>query len=168
MESVLKQVSGAISKQPRRFSCNYIASSSSNFSHQCLFSQRVLGNPDTINSIDEDFRNLQDAKSKLHLPQEEEQLETAVRELRTRWDEVKNKIDELHPKMQIMAENFSDYKDKLQSLAHWVQDVEKTCDALDKVQDYNEFQPLMENFQVCFFAFVKSERQSKCLLLQLD
>ena len=115
----------------------------------------MLGNPDAINSIEDDFCNLQEAKSQLQLPHEEEQLETAVRELRTRWDEVKTKIDELHPKMQIMAENFSDYKDKLQSLAQWVQDVEKTCDALDKVQDYNEFQPLMENFQVSFVTFVK-------------
>lgn len=153
----LRQTFRVISEQPRRFYCNYIASGYSNFPYQCLFSQRVLGNPDAINSIEEDFSNLQEAKSKLQTPHEEEQLETAVRELRTRYDEVKTKIDDLHPKMQIMAESFSDYKDKLQSLARWVQDVEKTCDSLDRVQDYNEFQPLMENFQVSFVTFVKRE-----------
>ena len=47
-----------------------------------------------------------------------------------------------------MAENFSEYKEKLQSLVHWVEEAEQTCAALECVQDYNEFQPLMQTFQV--------------------
>ena len=47
-----------------------------------------------------------------------------------------------------MAENFSEYKEKLQSLVHWVEEAEQVCTALERVDDYNEFQPLMETFQV--------------------
>jgi len=81
-------------------------------------------------------------------PQEEEQFETVMQQLRSRWEEVKRKIEELHPRVQVMAENFSEYKEKLQSLVHWVEEAEQTCDALERVQDYNEFQPLMQTFQV--------------------
>lgn len=71
-----------------------------------------------------------------------------MQQLRSRWEEVKRKIEELHPRVQVMAENFSEYKEKLQSLVHWVEEAEQTCDALERVQDYNEFQPLMQTFQV--------------------
>lgn len=86
-------------------------------------------------------------------PHEEEQFEIAIQQLRAKWDDVKAKIEEFHPRMQVMAENFSNYKDKLHSLAQWVQEAEQACDALDKVQDYNEFQPLMEKFQVLSVPF---------------
>ena len=108
----------------------------------------MLASPGPFNNVEEDFRNLQETKSKLNSPHEEEKFEVIMQGLRTRWEAVKAKIAELHPRMQIMAENFSDYKDKLSSLALWVQEVEQTCEALERVQDYNEFQPLMEKFQV--------------------
>ena len=111
----------------------------------------MLASPDPFNGIEEDFRNLQETKSKLNSPHEEEKFEIIMQGLRSRWEEVKSKITELHPRMQIMAENFSDYKDKLNSLTLWVQKVDQTCEALDCVQDYNEFQPLMEKFQVLNF-----------------
>ena len=56
-----------------------------------------------------------------------------------------------------MAENFSEYKEKLQSLVHWVGEAEQICDALGRVEDHNEFQPLMQTFQVleAFWLFSK-------------
>ena len=118
-----------------------------------MFVQRVLANPDAFNSVEKDFLDLQETKTKIQSPQEEEQFETAIQELRTRWEQVKGKIEELHPRMQIMAENFTDYKDKLDSLAHWVQQIEQTCSALGNVQDCSDFQPLRENFEVGFVTF---------------
>ena len=121
-----------------------------------MFVQRVLANPDAFNSVEKDFLDLQETKTKIQSPQEEEQFETAIQELRTRWEQVKGKIEELHPRMQIMAENFTDYKDKLDSLAHWVQQIEQTCSVLDNVQDCSEFHPLRENFEVRFVTFCLS------------
>ena len=71
-----------------------------------------------------------------------------VQELRTRWEELKAKIAELQSQMQLTAENFSDFKDKLHSLVNWVEEVEQTCEGLGRVRGYNEFQPLMKKFQV--------------------
>lgn len=71
-----------------------------------------------------------------------------MQQLRSRWEEVKRKIEELHPRVQVMAENFSEYKEKLQSLVHWAEEAEQTCDVLERVQNYNEFQLLMQTFQV--------------------
>ena len=113
-----------------------------------LFLQRMLASPDAFRSVEDDFCNLQETKTKLKSPKQEEQFDAVIQQLRSRWEEVKRKIDELHPRVQVMAENFSEYKEKLQSLAHWVQGVEQTCDALERVEDYNEFQPLMQTFQV--------------------
>lgn len=113
-----------------------------------LFQQRVLASPDAFRSVEDDLCNLQETKTKLKSPKEEEQFDIVMQQLRARWEEVKHKIEELHPRVQVMAENFSEYKEKLQSLAHWVEEVEQTCDALERVEDYNEFQPLMQTFQV--------------------
>ena len=113
-----------------------------------LFVQAVLASSDAFRSVEDDFCNLQDTRAKLKSPQEEEQFEIVMQQLRSRWEEVKCKIEELHPRVQVMAENFSEYKDKLQSLVQWVEEAEQTCDALERVQDYNEFQPLMQTFQV--------------------
>ena len=113
-----------------------------------LFIQGVLASSDAFRRVEDDFSNLQETKTKLTSPQEEEQFETVMQQLRSRWEEVKRKIEELHPRVQVMAENFSEYKEKLQSLVHWVEEAEQTCDALERVQDYNEFQPLMQTFQV--------------------
>lgn len=112
-----------------------------------LFSlfQRALASPDPFNAIEENFRHLQEAKSKLSLADEEK---VEVQELRTRWEELKAKIAELQSQMQLTAENFSDFKDKLHSLVNWVEEVEQTCEGLGRVRGYNEFQPLMEKFQV--------------------
>ena len=114
-----------------------------------LFSlfQRALASPDPFNAIEENFRHLQEAKSKLSLA-DEEKVEVVVQELRTRWEELKAKIAELQSQMQLTAENFSDFKDKLHSLVNWVEEVEQTCEGLGRVRAYNEFQPLMEEFQV--------------------
>ena len=114
-----------------------------------LFSlfQRALASPDPFNAIEENFRHLQEAKSKLSLA-DEEKVEVVVQELRTRWEELKAKIAELQSRMQLTAENFSDFKDKLHSLVNWVEEVEQTCEGLGRVQGYNEFQPLMKKFQV--------------------
>lgn len=114
-----------------------------------LFSlfQRALASPDPFNAIEENFRHLQEAKSKLSLA-DEEKVEVVVQELRTRWEELKAKIAELQSQMQLTAENFSDFKDKLHSLVNWVEEVEQTCEGLGRVQGYNEFQPLMKKFQV--------------------
>ena len=114
-----------------------------------LFSlfQRALASPDPFNAIEENFRHLQKAKSKLSLA-DEEKVEVVVQELRTRWEELKAKIAELQSQMQLTAENFSDFKDKLHSLVNWVEEVEQTCEGLGRVQGYNEFQPLMKKFQV--------------------
>ena len=114
-----------------------------------LFSlfQRALASPDPFNAIEENFRHLQEAKSKLSLA-DEEKVEVVVQELRTRWEELKAKIAELQSQMQLTAENFSDFKDKLHSLVNWVEEVEQTCEGLGRVRGYNEFQPLMEKFQV--------------------
>ena len=71
-----------------------------------------------------------------------------VQELGARWEELKAKIAELQSRMQLTAENFSDFKDRLHSLVNWVEEVEQTCDSLGRVQGYNEFQPLMEKYQV--------------------
>ena len=108
----------------------------------------MLASPDAFRSVEDDFTNLQETKTKLKSPKEKEQFEAVMQELRRRWEEVKRKIEELHPRVQVMAENFSEYKEKLQSLTHWVEEVEQTCDALERVEDYNEFQPLMQTFQV--------------------
>ena len=113
-----------------------------------LFVQAVLASSDAFSSVEEDFCNLQDTRTKLKSPQDEEQFEIVMQQLRSRWVEVKRKIEELHPRVQVMAENFSEYKEKLQSLVHWVEEAEQTCDSLGRVQDYNEFQPLMQTFQV--------------------
>lgn len=113
-----------------------------------LFFQAVLASSDAFRSVEDDFCHLQDTRTKLKSPQEEEQFEILIEQLRSRWEEVKRKIDELHPRVQVMAENFSEYKEKLQSLVHWVEEAEQTCAALERVQDYNEFQPLMQSFQV--------------------
>lgn len=114
-----------------------------------LFSlfQRALASPDPFNAIEENFRHLQEAKSKLSLA-DEEKVEVVVQELRTRWEELKAKIAELQSQMQLTAENFSDFKDKLHSLVNWVEEVEQTCEGLGRVRGYNEFQPLMKKFQV--------------------
>lgn len=114
-----------------------------------LFSlfQRALASPDPFNAIEENFRHLQEAKSKLSLA-DEEKVEVVVQGLRTRWEELKAKIAELQSQMQLTAENFSDFKDKLHSLVNWVEQVEQTCEGLGRVRGYNEFQPLMEEFQV--------------------
>ena len=114
-----------------------------------LFSlfQRALASPDPFNAIEENFRHLQEAKSKLSLA-DEEKVEVVVQELRTRWEELKAKVAELQSQMQLTAENFSDFKDKLHSLVNWVEQVEQTCEGLGRVRGYNEFQPLMEKFQV--------------------
>ena len=114
-----------------------------------LFSlfQRALASPDPFNAIEENFRHLQEAKSKLSLA-DEEKVEVVVQELRARWEELKAKIADLQSRMQLTAENFSDFKDKLHSLVNWMEEVEKTCEGLGRVQGYNEFQPLMEKFQV--------------------
>lgn len=114
-----------------------------------LFSlfQRALASPDPFNAIEDNFRHLQEAKSKLSLA-DEEKVEVVVQELRTRWEELKAKIAELQSQMQLTAENFSDFKDKLHSLVNWVEQVEQTCEGLGRVRGYNEFQPLMEEFQV--------------------
>lgn len=113
-----------------------------------LFVQAVLASSDAFRSVEDDFCNLQDTMTKLKSPQEEEQFEIVIQQLRSKWEEVKRKIEELHPRVQVMAENFSEYKEKLQSLDHWVEEAEQTCDALERVQDYNEFHPLMQKFQV--------------------
>lgn len=113
-----------------------------------LFVQAVLASSDAFSSVEDDFCNLQDTMTKLKSPQEEEQFEIVIQQLRSKWEEVKRKIEELHPRVQVMAENFSEYKEKLQSLVHWVEEAEQTCDALERVQDYNEFHPLMQKFQV--------------------
>lgn len=110
----------------------------------------MLANPNAIQNVEEDFLKLQESKATLQSPSDEELFEDAVEQLRARWHEVKGKIAELQPRMQIMMENFSDYKEKLRSVVVWVQRLEKLCQALDNVQDYIEFQPLMENFQVRF------------------
>ena len=107
-----------------------------------------MASSDAFSSVEEDFCNLQDTRTKLKSPQDEEQFEIVMQQLRSRWEEVKRKIEELHPRVQVMAENFSEYKEKLQSLVHWVEEAEQTCDSLGRVQDYNEFQPLMQTFQV--------------------
>ena len=109
--------------------------------------QRALASPDPFNAIEGNFRHLQEAKSKLSLA-DEEKVEVVVQELRTRWEELKAKIAELQSQMQLTAENFSDFKDKLHSLVNWVEEVEQTCEGLGRVRGYNEFQPLMEKFQV--------------------
>lgn len=113
-----------------------------------LFVQAVLASSDAFRSVEDDFCNLQDTMTKLKSPREEEQFEIVIQQLRSKWEEVKRKIEELHPRVQVMAENFSEYKEKLQSLVHWVEEAEQTCDALERVQDYNEFHPLMQKFQV--------------------
>ena len=114
-----------------------------------LFSlfQRALASPDPFNTLEENFRHLQEAKSKLSFA-DEEKVEVVVQELRTRWEELKAKIAELQSQMQLTAENFSDFKDKLHSLVNWVEEVEQTCEGLGRVRGYSEFQPLMEKFQV--------------------
>ena len=114
-----------------------------------LFSlfQRALASPDPFNAIEENFRHLQEAKSKLSLA-DEEKVEVVVQELRARWEELKAKIAELQSRIQLTAENFSDFKDKLHSLVNWVEEVEQTCEGLGRVRGYNEFQPLMKKFQV--------------------
>ena len=71
-----------------------------------------------------------------------------VQELRARWEELTAKIAELQSRIQLTAENFSDFKDKLHSLVNWVEEVEQTCEGLGRVRGYNEFQPLMKKFQV--------------------
>ena len=109
--------------------------------------QRALASPDPFNAIEENFRHLQEAKSKLSLA-DEEKVEVVVQELRTRWEELKAKIAELQSQMQLTAENFSDFEDKLHSLVNWVEEVEQTCEGLGRVQGYNEFQSLMKKFQV--------------------
>lgn len=113
-----------------------------------LFVQAVLASSVAFRSVEDDFCNLQDTMTNLKSPQEEEQFEIVIQQLRSKWEEVKRKIEELHPRVQVMAENFSEYKEKLQSLVHWVEEAEQTCDALERVQDYNEFHPLMQKFQV--------------------
>lgn len=113
-----------------------------------MFIQSVLASSDAFRSVEDDFCNLQDTRTKLKSPQEEEQFEIVMQQLQLRWEEVKRKIEELHPRVQVMAENFSEYKEKLQSLVHWVEEAEQTCNALEHVQDCNEFQPLMQTFQV--------------------
>lgn len=70
---------------------------------------------------------------------------------------MKAKIAELQSRMQVTAENFSDFKDKLHSLVNWVEEVEQTCEGLGQVRGYNEFQPLMEKFQV-FLACIDLKR----------
>lgn len=114
-----------------------------------LFSlfQRALASPDPFNAIEENFRHLQEAKSKLSLA-DEEKVEVVVQELRARWEELKAKIAELQSRIELTAENFSDFKDKLHSLVNWVEEVEQTCEGLGRVRGYNEFQPLMKKFQV--------------------
>lgn len=107
-----------------------------------------MASSDAFRSVEDDFCNLQDTMTKLKSPREEEQFEIVIQQLRSKWEEVKRKIEELHPRVQVMAENFSEYKEKLQSLVHWVEEAEQTCDALERVQDYNEFHPLMQKFQV--------------------
>ena len=109
--------------------------------------QRALASPDPFNTIEENFRHLQEAKSKLSLA-DEENVEVVVQELRARWEELKAKIAELQSRIQLTAENFSDFKDKLHSLVNWVEEVEQTCEGLGRVRGYNEFQPLMKKFQV--------------------
>ena len=112
------------------------------------FIQRVLANPSLFKSIEEDFLKLQESRAHLQSPNDGDLFETSIEQLIGRWQGVKHNIEELHPRIQIMADNFSDYKDKLQLLVHWVQGLNKVCRGLDNVQDYLEFQPLMENFQV--------------------
>lgn len=110
----------------------------------------MLANPDAIQTVEEDFLKLQERKATLQSPSDKELFENAIEQLRARWQEVKGKIEEFQPRMQIVMENFSDYAEKLRSVVVWVQRLEKLCQALDNVQDYIEFQPLMENFQVRF------------------
>ena len=113
----------------------------------------MLASPDVFRSMEDDFHNLQETKSKLNSPQEEEQFDAVMQQLRSRWEEVQRKIEELHSWVQVMAENYSEYKEKLQSLTDWVERVEQACDALERVEDYNEFQPLMQTFQVEDYPF---------------
>ncbi|KAJ7337132.1 hypothetical protein OS493_009986 [Desmophyllum pertusum] len=58
--------------------------------------QRVLASPDAFHSVEDDFLNLQETKSKLKSRQEEEQFEIVMQELPSRWEEVQRKIEELH------------------------------------------------------------------------
>ena len=122
-----------------------------------MFVQADLASPDAFRSVEDDFCNLQETQTKLNSPQDEEHFDTVIQQLRLRWEEVKRKIEELHPRVQVMAENFSEYKEKLQSLVHWVGEAEQICDALGRVEDHNEFQPLMQTFQVleAFWLFSK-------------
>lgn len=113
-----------------------------------LFVQAVLASPDDFRGVEDDFCSLQETQTKLKSPHEEEQFDIVMQQLRSRWEDVKGKIEELHPRVQIVAENFSEYKEKLQSLVYWVEEAEQICDALGHVEDYNEFQPLMQAFQV--------------------
>ena len=130
----------------------------------------MLASPDVFRSIEDDFHNLLETKSKLNSPQEEEQFDAVMQQLRSRWEEVQRKIEELHPWVQVMAENYSEYKEKLQSLTDWVERVEQACDALERVEDYNEFQPLMQTFQVETYPFgenMYSLLKSELFCLQL-
>ena len=113
-----------------------------------LFVQAVLASPDAFRGIEDDFCSLQETQAKLKSPQEEEQFDIVMQQLRSRWEVVKGKIMELHPRVQIVAENFCEYKEKLQSLVHWVEEAEQICYALGHVENFNEFQPLMQAFQV--------------------
>ena len=112
-----------------------------------LFVQAVLASPDAFRGVEDDFCSLQETQAKLKSPQEEE-FDIVMQQLRSRWEDVKGKIVELHPRVQIVAENFCEYKEKLHSLVHWVEEAEQICYALGHVENFNEFQPLMQAFQV--------------------
>lgn len=130
------------------------------------FFQRVLSSRDAFRSIEEDFDNLQKTKSKVNSPEEEEQFEDAVKQLRSKWEVVQGKIKELHPKVQIMADAYSEYKERLMLLKEWVEKLEDACEALERVEDYNEFQPLMETFQVNLTLTAEKNLMNKSWLIK--
>lgn len=121
----------------------------------------MLSSPEAFRRIEEDFDNLQETKSKVKSPQEEEQFEAIMQQLRSSWEDVQGKIKELHPKVQVMADAYSEYKENLRLLTNWVDKVEEACEALECVEDYSEFQPLMEKFQVSLSLMVERNEMSK-------
>lgn len=134
---------------------------SRNFCNAFSSFQRVLSSPEAFRRIEEDFDNLQETKSKVKSPQEEEQFEAIMQKLRSSWEDVQGKIKEMHPKVQVMADAYSEYKENLRLLTDWVDKVEEACEALECVEDYSEFQPLMEKFQVSLSLMVERNEMSK-------
>ena len=113
-----------------------------------LFDQQALACPESFTSTEENFNHLQETKEKLKSTPDEEKFDAAIQELRSKWDDVQEKIHELRPRVKVMAESYSEYEEKLQALLHWLQKTEDTFKALESVADYNEFQPLLESLRV--------------------